>query len=197
MFKTFFQAQSRVSTRQLMVLAVLGLALNLWATDLLNAAYAASRFPVPYGEAQLSFDHVKIKQWYAFLTAHGTLSQYLYTQRLDFVFIATVLVLHTSALLAVSRAFAAGSRGRRWMVAAGLSSAIAPLADALENAVSFVMLARPADFVPELALAYSALAAIKFAVLTFAYVALPAGLLVALALRWAPQRHGRTSAARV
>ncbi len=67
----------------------------------------------------------------------------------------TVLVLHVAALLWASRLFAANHRGRRIMVGAALLSAIAPIADTLENLASYVMLADPAGFPDSLALLYS------------------------------------------
>ncbi len=189
MFHAFDRYQALISTRQLVLVALAGLALNLWAADLLDAAYAASRFPVPYWTAQLSFDHEKVKEWYAFLVANGTLGQYVYTQVVDFLFIASVLLLHTSALLVVSRVCSEGSKARKYMVVAAALSAIAPLADAVENAISFVMLSDPAGFPAMLAIAYSSTAALKFAVFTFAYAALPAGLLAALYLWFVRRRH--------
>lgn len=194
MFKAFDRYQALASNRQLVVLALTGLALNLWASGLLNAAYSASKFPVPYWTAQLSFDHEKIKDWYAFLIANRTLDQYVYTQLVDFLFIGSVLILHTSALLAVSRACSEGSKARKYMVLAAALSTIAPLADAVENAISFVMLSDPARFPAMLAIGYSSMAALKFAMFTFAYAALPAGLLAALYLRFVRLR-GRASEA--
>jgi hypothetical protein len=85
------------------------------------------------------------------------------------VFIASVLILHVVALLAISRALPANSGMRRAMIVAALLSSIAPIADALENGISYVMLVNPADFAPSLAWVYSNLAAIKFAIFTFAY----------------------------
>lgn len=194
MFKVFDRFQALVSTRQLVMLTLAGLVLNLWASELLNTAYAASRFPVPYWTAQLSFDHEKLKQWYAFLMAHDTIGQYVYTQIVDFAFIASVFVLHTSALLAVSRAFPAGSKARQLMVVAAALSAIAPLADALENMISFVMLSNPAHFPSILAIAYSSMAALKFAMFTLAYLALPTGLIAAACLRFVSPRRLNSAA---
>ncbi|MEX1166074.1 MAG: hypothetical protein WEK74_04270 [Hydrogenophaga sp.] len=180
--------QDRISTATLAVVAGAALVLNLAATAWLNASYAASGFPVPYHEAQLSFDAQKIKGWYAFLIDNDTLGVYWQTQFIDFAFIATVLVLHVSVLWLVSRLFAPGTRGRSVMLGVAALSAIAPLADAAENLVSFVMLADPSGFPDALALVYSSLAAVKFAFFTLAYVALPLGVLVGLWQRWSGKR---------
>jgi hypothetical protein len=176
--------QDRLSTLTLAVASGIALLANLAATVWLNASYAASRFPVPYHVAQLSFDGQQLKAWYAYLVEQGTLAVYWQTQFIDFAFIATVLVLHVSVLWLVSRLFVSGSRGRRWMVGAAALSVIAPLADAGENLVSFVMLADPAGFPDGLALVYSSLAAVKFAFFTLAYAVVPLGVAWGLGLRW-------------
>jgi hypothetical protein len=195
MIKNYFRWQSTVSTPSLVALAFLSFVFNLWATDLLNAAYAASAFPVPYWQAQLSFDHEKIKLWYGFLLDKGTLERYVHTQNIDFIFIASVLLLHTSALLAIARLLPSQSLGRRLVVWASLVSMIAPLADAVENGFSYIMLADPTGFDPVLAIAYSSAAALKFAMFTFAYVAAIGGLLAWLYVVGARLRN-RARAAR-
>ncbi len=177
------QLESRPSTTWLVVGTVLALVFNTYATQILNASYAKSLFPVPYFEAQLSFDADKLKGWYAYLADHGTLGAYVQTQNIDFVFIVSVLMLHGLALLLISRLFTEGSRLRRWMVVAAVLSALAPLFDALENAVSYVMLASPIEFADGWALVYSSLAAAKFAMFTFAYAVAAVGAVVGLALR--------------
>jgi hypothetical protein len=167
---------------------------NLWATDLLNVAYATSGFPVPYWEAQLSFDHLALKGWYGFLQGNNAIDLYLYTQYVDFVFIASVLVLHTSVLVVVSRTLPASSKSRQLMLWAALLSAIAPLADAIENGISFIMLANPTSFEPILALAYSSSAAIKFAMFSFAYAAAAGGLLLSVYFRATRAKLGASAA---
>lgn len=164
--------------------SLLALGANLLATAWLNSSYANSRFPVPYQVAQLSFSASRLKGWYAQLADFGTLDLYWRTQYIDFAFILTVLVLHTTALLWVSRLFPDGHRGQRIMVGAALWSTVAPLADALENMVSFAMLADPGGFADPLAWLYSGLAAVKFAGFTFAYGTLLLGLLAGAAVRW-------------
>jgi hypothetical protein len=91
-----------------------------------------------------------------------------------------VLLLHVSVLWLVSRLFEVDSFGRRWMEVIALLSAVAPLADTLENMVSFVMLYDPAGFPDSLALVYSSLAATKFTFFILAYVALPVGVMAGL-----------------
>ncbi len=185
MFNSYFRWQSTVNTPRLALITLLAFVFNLWATDLLNSAYAASAFPVPYWEAQLSFDHQKLKAWYGYLQSKGTFDQYVKTQHIDFVFIASVVVLHMSALLLISRFVPSQSIAHRLLVWAALLSIIGPAADALENGISYFMLANPTSFEPKLALAYSSMAALKFAMFTAAYIAAVVGLLVSIFIRGA------------
>lgn len=74
--------------------------------------------------------------------------------------------------------FPVGSTWRSAMVICALLSTLAPVADALENAMSYVMLANPLQFASFGAYIYSSFAALKFAMFTFAYVAAVVGLLV-------------------
>lgn len=183
MIKTFSRLQSKLTGVQLTVITLVALIGNVWATKLLDAAYAASKFPVPYWQAQLSFDHFKLKGWYEFLIKNETLGLYIHTQFVDFIFIASVLVLHMAALLALSRAVPALTNARYALIWAALLSAIAPLADAVENGISFIMLANPTGFEPLLAIAYSSVAAIKFGMFILAYLAAAGGVLAALYYR--------------
>jgi hypothetical protein len=180
----------RPSGQLLAAISFLSLVANILATSWLNASYAASRFPVPYHEAQLSFSAPRLKIWYAQLIEFGTLDLYLQTQYIDHLFILTVLVLHSATLLWVSRMFPVTHRARRLLVIAALLSAIAPIADTLENVVSYVMLADPKGFPEGLAWLYSTLAALKFAAFTFAYAALIVGVIAGLAWLWKHRRNG-------
>lgn len=181
----------RISTATLACVSGLSLLLNLAATAWLNASYAASRFPVPYHTAQLSFDATRIKNWYAYLIAQDTLAIYWQTQLIDFGFIATVLLLHVSVLWLVARLFEVDSLGRHRMQVIAVLSGVAPLADALENLVSFVMLSDPAGFPDSLALVYSSFAATKFAFFVLAYVALPVGVMAGLVSQWRRRREAK------
>lgn len=181
---------TRPATATLWAASGASLLFNLAASAWLNTSYAASGYPVPYYVAQLSFSAERLKGWYAAMLQQGTLDLYLRTQHIDFVFIASTLLLHFFTLVLASRAFPAGSRGRRTMVAAAAVSAIAPMADAAENLVSYVMLAQPLGFPSWLALVYSSFSAVKFAFFCFAYLALPLGLLAAATHRARARRAG-------
>ena len=164
----------------LCMLSIVSFLLNFWADKLLTANYIASKFPVPFYTAQLSFNPEKLKVWYAFLIKEGTFDQYIHTQNVDSLFILSVLFLHGFVLLLISRLFAEASNGRRIMVVCALISAIAPLCDQLENLVSYVMLANSSDFPSILAYVYSSFAVIKFAFFMFAYVVALLGLIIGL-----------------
>ncbi len=178
MFKPLQRLDQHTRTLTLLLATLAAFVLNLFASAWLNSSYAASGFPVPYYAAQLSFDAAKLKGWYAQLLQAGSLGDYLQTQHIDFLFIATVALLHPLALLLVGRLFNAASRARRWLTAAAALSLLAPAADAMENLVSFVMLADPLSFNPNWALLYSSFAALKFGMFTFAYAVAAVGLLV-------------------
>lgn len=168
------------SISMLCLLTPLAYAFNLWASSTLTASYIASQFPVPYYVAQLSFNPDQLKIWYAKLQELGTFDLYLQTQHIDSLFILSVLLLHCLVLVLISRLFAADSKGRKIMVVCALISAIAPINDQLENAVSYIMLANPSNFADGLAYLYSGFAATKFAFFVFAYVAAPLGLISGL-----------------
>ena len=194
MFNFFLRYQARFSTASWSATAAAALLFNLWATRTLNAAYAASGFPVPYWEAQLSFSHLKLKGWYQSLIDQGKLDLYFQAQYVDFLFIASVILLHVAVLVVVSRMLPESSKSRRLILWAALLSSLAPILDALENLVSFVMLAEPLSFEPVLAIAYSSLAAGKFAMFTVAYIAALLGVSWAAFVRVKRHYH-RTSAA--
>lgn len=167
-------------TLTLVFLTAASLIFNLWASRILMDSYIDSKFPVPYFVAQLSFNPEQLKTWYAFLIEHGTLNKYLQTQHIDSLFILSTLLLHSLALVLISRLFTAESKGRKIMVVCALISAIAPISDQLENLVSYIMLANPQDFFNGLAYIYSSFAATKFAFFVFAYLAAPLGIVAGL-----------------
>jgi len=168
------------TTLTLILLTPAAFLFNLWASKTLTASYIASKFPAPYFVAQLSFNPEQLKAWYSSLIELGTFDVYVRTQHIDSLFILSVLMLHGFALVLISRMFAANTKGRKIMVICALISAIAPIADQLENLVSYVMLANPRDFADSLAYIYSSFAAIKFAFFVFAYVTAPVGLVAGL-----------------
>lgn len=154
----------------LLIALPFALAFNSFSQDILNQAYAASKFPVPYYVGQLAFDGVQIKQYYAYMIEHGTLGVYVHTQIIDFAFILSTLLLHAVVLLILVRMQHRGGRLSKAALVLFLIAPLAPLFDALENLVSFIMLADPSGFSNPIALVYSSFSAIKFAVFALTYL---------------------------
>ncbi len=143
---------------------------------LLNHHYALSKFPVPFYEAQLSFNADKLRQWYQYLHEHGTFEQYIFTQHFDFYFMACVLILHFSCLQLIATFLKNNIRLNKLFCRFAFLSCLAPLADALENGVAYIMLANSQYFPDYLALIYSSFAAIKFSMFVLTYIAIAVGI---------------------
>jgi hypothetical protein len=136
--------------------------------SLLDESYAASKYPVDYATGQLAFSAEKLEGYYAVMSEAGTLGTYWKTQFIDFGFIASVIALSLFLGTLVARIGKAGSWGRRVGGLAALSGIAGASFDALENLVSFVMLAKPDAISQAVAMAYSSAAAAKFGLLTLA-----------------------------
>lgn len=184
---------TRTSRTQHTALAV-GSVVALGATNTaLDASYASSRHPVSYAEGQLAFDGATIKGYYAHMTELGTLDTYVATQLIDFGFIASVAAVGVFLATRIARAHGTGRAAMAAAVAAILLLTGAAL-DALENAISFVMLADPTGFPDLLAIPYSSAAALKFLCIT-AGMALFGGSALLAAGRVIANRVGRGPAA--
>lgn len=156
---------------------ILSTSFHFIAWGYLDHLYAASGFPVPYFEAQLSFSGAQIKQWYGELLNTSGLDPYIHTQYFDFVFIASFLLFHYFLLVLIARGFSTHSICRRALLFCATLSLLAPLADALENVVSFIMLANPLSFNDTWAIVYSSLASVKFVTFVVIYSAAILGAL--------------------
>lgn len=149
----------------------------------LDASYAAARHPVDYATGQLAFSAERIEEYYAVMMQAGTLDIYWRTQMIDFGFIASIALLSVLLGTLAGRIGRPGTLPRRmgiWTACAGLAGAGF---DAIENLLSFAMLARPEQIPTALAVSYSAAAAFKFALLTAAMALLVATVIVGLASR--------------
>lgn len=149
----------------------------------LDALYAASQHPVDFATGQTGFDAALLKGYYAHMQAQGTLDVYIATQRFDFLFMAALalfgLVLGTLVARLSGQGTALGTWGRRMGLLAALSAIAGAGMDAMENLVSFVMLAQPQDFAAWLALVYSGFASVKFALIALAMGAVLISLILA------------------
>lgn len=146
----------------------------------LDALYAASGHPVDYATGQTTFDALQVKGFYAVMEQAGTLGIYVQTQVFDYVFMVTLAIFGMMLGTFVARAGRPGSWARRIGFAAALAAIIGAVMDALENAVSFVMLADPAGFADWIVLPYSGFAAVKFALIGLALFGVVACLIMAL-----------------
>ena len=151
----------------------------------LDQSYAASGHPVDYATGQLTFDASKIESYYAVMQGKGALDVYRTTQFIDFGFIAAVMILGLLLGTLVARLGPEASWGRRLGKTAAILAVTGAIFDALENLASFAMLREPTAISQPLALIYSSFAAIKFAALTAAMVALLASLALGLWARMA------------
>lgn len=134
----------------------------------LDALYAASGHPVDYATGQLAFDGDLIKGYYAVMDGKGTLDVYVSTQQFDYLFMLGIAALGLCLGTLIGRLSRDGSWGRRIGVGVAFAAMAGACFDAVENAVSFVMLAQPETFSNALALPYSGFAAAKFMMITLA-----------------------------
>ena len=158
-----------------------------WVKGRLDTSYAASGHPVDYATGQLAFDARLIEGYYAHMIEAGTLQVYWQTQFIDFGFIASVMAV---AMLFGTLAARFGGRINRlgvWGWRLGLAAALVGMSgaafDALENLLSFLMLASPQAIPQPLALAYSTAAAGKFALLTAGMLCLLLSIMAGAAAR--------------
>ena len=154
-----------------------------WAKRKLDASYAASLHPVDYATGQTTFNGAQIKDYYASMQKTGTLDVYVTTQLVDFGFIAAVACMGLFFCTFIARFGRDTGLGRRIGLFAGLSLIIAATCDAIENGISFIMLANPTGFANWLALPYSAFASIKFALITLGMLLVLVALLCVIAGR--------------
>src|SRR5690606_20582685 len=111
-----------------------------------DGLYTLSQFPVPFFIGQTTFDAVELKGYYAVLLEHGTFERYIGVQIADYAFMVTVFISFFALMAAIYRSMPK-HKGLQTFARAML--VIAPLAavfDAIENAVSFIMLANPIGF---------------------------------------------------
>ncbi len=126
-----------------------------------ETAFALSRYPVPLIEGQLAFDSDLIKSYYAILQQQGTFGTYVATQIIDYGLIVGMFLTGFVLHVAMGRAYAPGSWGRRLNYIAAFFLPYCASMDALENVTSFFMLANPTGFADWLGSVYSTFAALK------------------------------------
>ena len=153
------------------------------ANTLLEASYAKSKFPVPFFVGQTTFDGALLKSYFKTMIDQGTLDIFMQTQFIDFLFIITVILFGFSLWALVARLHQPDSFFRKAGLWFALSLPLAGISDAIENLISFILLASPLDFPNWLAIVYSTVAAIKFGFWTIGLLWLPVSL-IALILKF-------------
>jgi hypothetical protein len=143
---------------------------------ILNQSYADSRFPVPYAEGQTTFSGSRVKEFYQFMIEQGTLDIYWRTQFIDFGFILAMVALGLTVGSLLARLNRPGSAGAKAGMAVTWLLPLGAAFDAIENLISFVMLAQPESFPDWLAVPYSTAAVIKFGFITIGMMAIIASL---------------------
>lgn len=146
----------------------------------LNNLYAETQFPVSFFEGQTTFSGPLIKSYYEELLRLNTFEAYVFVQWADYLFMLTVLLSHFLAMVWLYRL---QQQGSIWQTLALIMIYVAPSAaffDALENAISFIMLANPTDFPDWIAIPYSAFACLKFFVFGLTYLWVLTGALTAI-----------------
>lgn len=146
----------------------------------LDSLYAASGHPADFATGQLAFDGEVIKGYYAVMKEKGTLDVYVSTQQFDYFFMLGVAALGLCLGTLIGRFSRDGSWGRRIGLGAAIVACMGACFDALENAVSFVMLAQQETFANGLAIPYSGFAAAKFTMITLAMALLLISMLSAV-----------------
>lgn len=152
-----------LTTWQWWGLGILGFVVFNRTVVWLEGIYAQTQFPASVMAGQTTFDHEMVKRFYAFMSEQGTLDLYVKVQQLDFLLMVTMFAAIFGLTVAAYRSVKSISTLSSiawWLV---VITPLAPFFDALENAVSFVMLADIVNFHSSLAVIHSGLAVIKYA----------------------------------
>lgn len=161
---------SRFSALQWWAIAVALLVIRQVALNWLDGLYAQSLFPVSFFVGQTTFDADKVKSYYAVLLELGTMSRYFWVQIADYVFMLTVFTSFFALMTAVYRSLPDVAFLKKIGWAMIFFAPMAAVFDALENFVSFFMIANPTDFADWLVYPYSSFAVTKFAIFGLAYL---------------------------
>ena len=162
------------------VLAILAWFLFRRTMAWLEGLYQQTMFPVPVIEGQTAFDGQLIKSYYAVLLENDTMGDYLHVQLVDFGFMLTMFAAMFCMTVATYRSLPKVKwlKGLAWIIV--LLAPLAPVFDALENFVSFFMIAKPESFANWLAIPYSTFAVIKYALSGLGFVWTCLGAFIAL-----------------
>lgn len=160
-----------------------------WVKGILDANYAASGHPVDYATGQTTFDAGMVKGYYALMQEAGTLGVYVRTQVIDYGFILAMICMALLVFTLVARLGLEGSWGRRLGLLAAVAVIAGAVCDAIENGISFVMLANPTEFADWLVIPYSGFASIKFVLIALGMLLLIASLITGIIGRLFSKRN--------
>lgn len=163
--------------------------------SVLDTSYAASKFPVDFMTGQLAFSAQKIEGYYDVMQEAGTMGIYLRTQIIDYGFMLGVALLGLVLGSLMGRMGPMGGFARKLGFLAACLAVTGACLDALENLLSFGMLATPGSIPGALALIYSGAAAAKFACLVPAVCLAGLSALVGLGERGLGLMRGRRASA--
>lgn len=160
---------STLKTWQWWVLASVSWLMFRYVMAWLEGLYKETLFPVTVIKGQTAFDGELIKSYYAVLLENGTMGKYLYVQIVDFGFMLTMFAAMATMTIAAYRSLPKLRHLKNVAWAVVFIAPLAPFFDALENIVSFFMIANPQDFANWLAYPYSTFAFIKYALSGFGF----------------------------
>lgn len=136
----------------------------------LNDMYSLTQFPVSFMEGQTTFNATLLKSYYAVLLEKQTMAKYVQVQVADYLFMMTVFVSFGLACIAAYRSLPEHHLCKNFAWAMVIIAPQTATLDAIENAISFVMLRDPQGFANWLVYPYSSFAVAKFFLFTFTAV---------------------------
>jgi len=152
------------------LMAIVAFGLLGASNTILDASYAASKFPVPYAEGQTAFSGEKLKGYYGFMLEQQTLPIYWRTQFIDFAFIASMFITGLVISLLLARLFNRGSFLHKIALFTAFLVPFGAICDIIENLISFIMLSQPLTFANWITPIYSSFAVVKFACIAGGYI---------------------------
>ena len=172
----------KFTTWQWWLLAVASLVISQLTMGWLNGLYLASQFPVSIYEGQTAFSGETIKGYYATLMDLGTFGKYVWVQIADYAFMLTVFISMLFTMIALYRLVPERSFLKPIAKAMIFIAPLSAVSDALENLVSFFMLANPENFANWIAVPYSTFAVTKFALFSLSYLWIGIAILAGISI---------------
>lgn len=153
---------SSPSKTALKIYLILSLLLAIGGYVAVEISFASTKYPVSLFEGQLAFHASEIKNHYMVLQDQGTFSRFVQTQMIDFAWIIGLMLTLFFSHVLIARAQPKNSKWRMFALYLAVIAPAIAASDAIENFISFAMLADPQNFPDWLAPLYSGFAAIKW-----------------------------------